>query len=429
MLRRKKKKLKEQEEIVILEPLKEEAEAPAEKPETAPAPSEPVREDAPKEEIGAPKETVIVAGIEPPVVPEEGKGLQEGEPAGEEGDPTYGLQREENGFEVVDGIPVDTAVFTVVSGEPEPEKAPEEAALEEPEPEDGPETPESEESEAEASEPAEEEPEEPAEPPEEEPDEESRQVQKNIAGRKFRRFLRRHRPDPLKTFIVLGGILIVLVLVTFSGAFRLEKIEVTGNSYYTDEEIINMSHAAVGKNLIYQTRTGDIKEFLLQDPYIRSASVKRKLPHTLQIRVRERRQVAAVVYDEEFLVIDDQGLLLRRTNTEPKLTILRGLKLSKIEVGSPIEAEDPDILEKSLALLRAMREGDLYFIKINMSERYIKAYIYDSLVCTGRAEDLTGVIENGRLQRVIEVLFERNIKRGTITISTDGYASFVPEVA
>ena len=84
--------------------------------------------------------------------------------------------------------------------------------------------------------------------------------------------------------------------------------------------------------------------------------------------------------------------------------------------------------EKALEILAAMQEGDIYFIKIVMSERYIKAYIYDALVCTGLADNLIEVIRNDRLHQVVEALFERNIKRGTVAISTDGFASFTPDV-
>ena len=86
------------------------------------------------------------------------------------------------------------------------------------------------------------------------------------------------------------------------------------------------------------------------------------------------------------------------------------------------------MIDRTVELLQSMIKGDLYYTRIVMSDLYVKAYVYESLVCKGTSDMLVEAMDSGRLHKVLEDLFSKNIKRGTITISEDGYASFVPSL-
>lgn len=255
------------------------------------------------------------------------------------------------------------------------------------------------------------------------------QVIANIAKRRAEREAKKHRPNPFKMFLLAVVVVAAVMGFLATGFFSITEIDVQGNNYFSDDEIINMAHAQIGPNLIYKSGKSSMEDYLYKDPYIEKVEIHKKLPGTLVIKVSEREQVAAVVYGKEYLVIDKDGLLLRKTDTEPKVTIVSGIKVTKLELGEIIEVEDARILKNALSLIECTKKGDLYFIRIRMSELYIRAYIYDSLVCLGTIDDFTDTIEKYRLQQVIDALFKKGIKRGTITLSKDGYASFSPSVA
>lgn len=59
-----------------------------------------------------------------------------------------------------------------------------------------------------------------------------------------------------------------------------------------------------------------------------------------------------------------------------------------------------------------------------MSEMYIKAYVYESMVVSGSIKEIESAIDQGHIQQILQKLFAKNIERGTIAISEDGYASF-----
>lgn len=230
-----------------------------------------------------------------------------------------------------------------------------------------------------------------------------------------------------RVFIVLG-ILIALIAFSMSGFFTVDTIDVQGNKYYTDEEITNLAHATTGRNLIYKLNKRQMLKYLEKNPYIEEARVYRRLPSTIVINVTERIQIAALTYGDQYLIIDGKGTLLRITNTKPKLTLVTGFKVKKVELGEQVGVSNTDLFKNLLSLLGSMQSGDVYFTKINVTELFITANVYDSLVVRSKYKDLKDTIDKGRLHKVLDELFKRNIKRGTITISSDGYASFTPEL-
>ena len=242
--------------------------------------------------------------------------------------------------------------------------------------------------------------------------------------RKKRRF--RTRFYVIVTVLIIGAFFAVL---SVSSIFTVDSIEVRGNKHYTAEEIINMGHAVPGRNLFYGINRQEIEQYLEQNPYIKSARVSRKLPSTMVIKVTERKEKLAFRYDDDYLIMDGDGILLKKTRNIPKTTLIEGIVVNKIKLGEKVGTENGDRLDKALELIKATSAADLYFVKIDMEkESKIKAYIYDTLTVKTDYDTLMANLENGRLHRVVEKLFSDGIERGTITFDEDGSASFMPAI-
>ncbi len=239
-----------------------------------------------------------------------------------------------------------------------------------------------------------------------------------------------------KTAFWTGFIIITLSIACFlfsiSGFFTVDSIEVRGNSHFSAEEIINIAHAVPGHNLLYNTDEKPITDYLEQNPYIKSASVSRKLPSTLVITVEERAEAICFNYDDDYLIMDDEGTLLKKTRTEPKITNVKGFVVTRIRLGDTVGTENQQMFSRLLRLIRAMKAADLYFVSIDMTgyedNMAVKAYIYDKLVVKTDYETLLINLKNGRLHKIVEKLFEDDVKRGTITITENGEASFEPGI-
>ena len=237
----------------------------------------------------------------------------------------------------------------------------------------------------------------------------------------------KRRKRRLISSLITAFVLITAFALSFTSIFTVDSIEVKGNSHYTAEEIISMGHAVAGKNLIYHSDKNSIKGFLEQNPYIKNADVKRKLPSTLVIEVEERTEMMALPYDDDFLILDTEGILLKKNRTQPKLTLAVGNVINRIKLGEELGTKDADLMKKTTKLVQAMTANDLYYVKVDMSDTSnVKAYIYNSLIVRTDYDTLIENMENGRLHKVLDELFSDSIKRGTITFSDDGTATFMP---
>lgn len=238
---------------------------------------------------------------------------------------------------------------------------------------------------------------------------------------------KRKKKNYLLRFLIVALVIGGAFAFTFSDFFLIETVTADGNYYYSDDEIMNMAGADKGINLIWDVDKSEYAESLLESPYFAAVDVKRKLPKTLHFDITERRQIAAVVYGEDYIVIDKEGTILRKSDIDPKVTLLTGLTVSKLATGSRIEAEEAVTLETTLNMLDTMESGDIYFKKIDVSKVIIKAYIYDTLIVKGTPKQMTKVIENGDLQKVVNNLLKNDTTRGTINLGNQKYMSFSPE--
>ena len=240
---------------------------------------------------------------------------------------------------------------------------------------------------------------------------------------------RRHRRSFffLKVFflLIVAGATIGFALSPF---FTIKKIEVEGNKFYTDRQIINMSEVKTGGNLFLNAQKSTIRDNLKDNTYFRSVSVRRSIPDTLVIVVEEKQELAALTYGDKYVVIDDYSEVLRVAKIDPEVTVVTGLTIKKMDIGEELEVEETKALKNTMATLHTMRDGDLFFKRIELSEDSLTAYIYDMLKVRGTSEQLKAAIEDGSLAKVVNKLMKNKIKRGTIILGDNNYISFSPAV-
>jgi cell division protein FtsQ len=244
----------------------------------------------------------------------------------------------------------------------------------------------------------------------------------NIRQRPPRKKKRKKKNYLLRLFLLIC-FSILLYLFLSSSIFDIQEITVENSSYFTKEQIINIAGAKTGGN-IFASRTSKMKEKLLLDPYIKNAKVSRRLPDKINIDVQERVEAAYLTYRSDYIIIDNEGIVLRQAAIEPKLTSIEGVTIIKIEPGTPIQVEENAMMTSTIALLKKMNEQEMYFKKIKVSSVVVKAYIYDSLICQASPEVLANNMT--QLNDVIYDLYKKGIERGQITMGDDGYFSFSP---
>ena len=106
------------------------------------------------------------------------------------------------------------------------------------------------------------------------------------------------------------AIIVVAVIFVMSVSFRVENIQVVGNSHYTAEEIINAIDIEEGDNLFFFDRFAAITRVFAKLPYIEEVSLERALPDRVTIRVTENNAVAYVKIGLELWTFDEKCKIL-----------------------------------------------------------------------------------------------------------------------
>ena len=120
-----------------------------------------------------------------------------------------------------------------------------------------------------------------------------------------------------------------------------------------------MGKCNTGGNIFIGIDTGDIRSRLEKDAYMSSVKVKRVLPDTVKIQLEERKQTVAIVYGEKYVVVDGDGVVLRKTGVMPEITVLKGLTISKLSVGEKVETEEKVLLRQTLQMLSVMEKSNM----------------------------------------------------------------------
>lgn len=238
---------------------------------------------------------------------------------------------------------------------------------------------------------------------------------------------KRRKKNYLLRLIVVIAIAVGGYFLLTSSLFDVEQVTVENNSHYTKQQIISKSEIKTGQN-IFSVNTGKLKEKLLADPYIKGVKVKRALPSTFVISVDERKEFAAVPYNDVFIIIDKDGLVLCKSGAELQLPLLVGVTIKNMEVGAPLEVEEPGALTGTLKMLEAIGGKNVFFKKIDISNPIIKAYVYDQLICKGTPENILDSVLNGNLEEVLYELYTKGTERGIIYVGGGNEYTFSPMI-
>lgn len=221
---------------------------------------------------------------------------------------------------------------------------------------------------------------------------------------------------------------IALALTLF---FRIRTINVSGNSRYDREVIIQAAEVKEGDNLFLLNKYDAAARIRKTLPYVETVQFRRTLPDTLSIVVTECTSPAAVIQDGQAYLLCDKGIIVDQVSpaAAKKLMQVQGLALIDPAVGGEAVAAEGQALtlEQLLELLQALDEralaGDVQSIDLSDPSQITLRYLDRFDVCFPRDTDYGYKLDY--LLAVVEKL-EIN-ETGTINMMQEGKARFIPE--
>ena len=184
---------------------------------------------------------------------------------------------------------------------------------------------------------------------------------------RWRRLVRRAMPAARaigRGATVLAGIagaiaLAVLVdrYVRSSSAFAVRDVRLEGHARLSRDTVLQAAGLAIGQN-VFSLGPEDVEQRLRSHPWIRHASVERRLPGTFTIHIEERTAVALLDIEGLYLVSDDGSVFKAFTATDPTdLPVITGADRERFVRDRPYRTH---LLLEIVAFLGEYRQAGLW---------------------------------------------------------------------
>ncbi|MBR0061197.1 MAG: FtsQ-type POTRA domain-containing protein [Selenomonadaceae bacterium] len=149
----------------------------------------------------------------------------------------------------------------------------------------------------------------------------------------------------------------VLSFFVYVPLFTLSEIKLVGAKYLTQEDILKVGDIYMGEQM-FKLETDVVQSRLSKDLRIEEVSVRRKLPHTLEVTIKERRPLAMVSCDYGYLDLDRNGVIIDsyKSLKTMQIPMITGAAVRDLYIGDEL---DDEIVKKILDFLQRLDEETL----------------------------------------------------------------------
>ena len=164
-----------------------------------------------------------------------------------------------------------------------------------------------------------------------------------------------------KLIVVLAALAVLFILgLSFAGVFRVRQVTVTGNAYYTKEEVVDLllDEGSLQNTLLVYLR------YKYQEhpeiPFIDDFEVTMDSWQSLKIRVYEKNMVGYVRYLGQDVYFDKDGIVVESSTQEMEgIPQISGVTFDSLAIHQPLSVEDPTIFDTILSITKLLTKYDL----------------------------------------------------------------------
>lgn len=154
----------------------------------------------------------------------------------------------------------------------------------------------------------------------------------------------------MASVITCGVVLLIGVVLSLTVLFKTEKIEIEGDSFYSEEQILSFANVAMQNNIFIGKMTATPDKIVEKLPYVESAKVDFVVPDTIKITIKDAVPSYVIVNEGKFLLISSKGRILDvMTDNSSNYPVLSSSALETTTIGEYVSYSDenvPVILEE-----------------------------------------------------------------------------------
>ncbi len=148
--------------------------------------------------------------------------------------------------------------------------------------------------------------------------------------------------------VIVAVVLIICVVLSLTVLFKTQNYEVTGNTKYTDSEIISTCGISKSENIFLANKKSASKRLIKNYPYVEEADVSFSIPDTITIDITEAVPAYIVrVTDSQYLITSSKGRILEQVESIDgyDIPLFLGSQVSTMTVGDYVEFSDENTLK------------------------------------------------------------------------------------
>ena len=182
----------------------------------------------------------------------------------------------------------------------------------------------------------------------------------------------------IKKLFIFILVIIAIWGILHTRLFGVKNIVIINNNHLTEEEIISISGVNQGDN-IYKRSSKEIKDSLFENAYIEDATIKKKLPNTIEINIVERNINYMIQFSDTYVYLNNQGYMLEQTTEKANVPIIVGLSTDQnsVVIGGRLNTDDLSKMNKIIKICELAKINELseFISKIDISNE--KNYVVE----------------------------------------------------
>lgn len=209
-----------------------------------------------------------------------------------------------------------------------------------------------------------------------------------------------------KKWIVAGAVVLVLLFCVFF--FRVKKVTIEGNSYYSQNEMAEMFQGNIFEKNILTFWLMDKFSLTPTLDFVREYEVTYPSVNEVHIKLYEKTIVAGIAYSNQYIYFDKDGLVLRSSDQPMEgIPLFETKNLTTFTLYTKVQMEDEGLLSQILNLANLFQHYQVKWDKVQFDENN-EAYLYsgDIKVSLGKKDNYDEEIS--ALSSVLEKMIQNN---------------------
>ena len=177
---------------------------------------------------------------------------------------------------------------------------------------------------------------------------------------------------------VIGAVVVILLFCAFF--FRVKKVSIEGNTYYSSREMEEKFQSNIFEKNILTFWLMQKLSLTPDLPFVREYEVSYPSTNEIHIKLYEKSIVAGIAYSNQYIYFDKDGIVLQSSDKAVKgIPLFETKNLTTFTLYSKVQMEDDSLLNQILNL--AKRDGASPAVK---GRTGIKLYltVRTKLICT-----------------------------------------------